>query len=334
MKTFSIKRLILMLLAIVSLASCTRTDIEAPLVYPNPYKVLEDLNTIKDYATIKVISRTTAMAVGDMGQVIKTTDQGVTWDKLDLGTTNYLNDVDFTSDQIGWIVGESSVIKKTTNQGLNWTDKKPATLPSTENVLAVKFLNENIGVCTTATGKILMTQDGGENWTIKVAKNAIGADIVTALRSIYIKDTTTFYLVGSAGIILKTTDFGTTFTVLPTAQATNSATTILYRIKSPSNKVAYTCGSGGMVLKINLENDAITSVKPPMTETMFGISFINDNVGYLVGKFGLIFKTTDAGTSWIREKSGVSSTLTDVAYWDENLGYIVGNKLILKSKKD
>jgi photosystem II stability/assembly factor-like uncharacterized protein len=198
----------------------------------------------------------------------------------------------------------------------------------------VNLFNENLGACTTATGKILITKDGGTTWVIKSAKATNGKDIVTALRAIYIKDATTFYIVGAAGVLLKTTNFGDTFTIIPTSQVTNVAAATFYRIAAPSQNVAYSCGSNGIVLKINLANDALTLINPPMTETMQGINFLTDNLGYVVGRFGLIFKTEDSGASWSRMKSGVSVTLTDVAYWNDSLGYVAGSKTILKTKQE
>jgi photosystem II stability/assembly factor-like uncharacterized protein len=337
MKSFFIKSIVL-LTGIIAVTSCTSdSKIEEPLVYPNPYKVLEDLNTINNNLTIKMLNRTTAISVGELGYIIKTIDQGVTWQKLDAQTTNTINDVSFTSEQTGWIAGNLGVIKKTTDGGATWTDKVPVagTLTAAENVLAVNFFNDNLGVCATSLGKILITKDGGTTWTVKLAKNAAGtADIVTALRSIYIKDATTFYIVGTAGVLLKTTDFGTTFKVILTAPITNVATPVLYRIVAPSQNLAYICGASGIVLKLNLATDALTLANPPVTETLRGINFIDENVGFAVGSFGLVFKTKDAGATWSREKSGVSITLTDVAYWNENLGYIAGSKAILKTKQE
>ncbi|CAA9199513.1 WD40/YVTN/BNR-like repeat-containing protein [Flavobacterium collinsii] len=335
MKSIFIKSLAL-IAGIISMISCTGSDskIEAPLVYPNPYKVLEDLNTINENTTLKMLNRTTAISVGQLGYIITTTDQGVTWQKLDAKTTNNLNDISFTSEQSGWVVGNGAIIKKTRDQGATWTDKVPATLLATENVLAVNLFNENLGACTTATGKILITKDGGTTWVIKSAKATNEKDIVTALRAIYIKDATTFYIVGAAGVLLKTTNFGDTFTIIPTSQVTNVAAATFYRIAAPSQNVAYSCGSNGIVLKINLANDALTLINPPMTETMQGINFLTDNLGYVVGRFGLIFKTEDSGASWSRMKSGVSVTLTDVAYWNDSLGYVAGSKTILKTKQE
>jgi photosystem II stability/assembly factor-like uncharacterized protein len=336
MKSFFIKSIVL-LTGIIAVTSCTSdSKIEEPLVYPNPYKVLEDLNTINNNLTIKMLNRTTAISVGELGYVIKTIDQGVTWQKLDAQTTNTINDVSFTSEQTGWIAGNLGVIKKTTDGGTTWTDKAPVagTLTAVENVLAVNFFNDNLGVCATSLGKILITKDGGTTWTTKVAKTTAGVDIITALRSIYIKDVNTFYIVGTSGILLKTNDFGANFTQILTAPTTNVAAPVLYRIVAPSQNLAYICGASGIVLKLNLATDGLTLANPPVTETLRGINFIDENVGFAVGSFGLVFKTKDAGATWSREKSGVSITLTDVAYWNEDLGYIAGSKAILKTKQE
>ena len=83
-------------------------------------------NSLKD---IYVFDENTAIAVGNAGTVMKTTDSGTSWNiQYYAGeTTMNQNSVYFTDDNTGWIVGLGEIhqdhyglILKTTDGGKNW----------------------------------------------------------------------------------------------------------------------------------------------------------------------------------------------------------------------
>ena len=90
------------------------------------------------------------------------------WRTVNLGTTNALSSVFFTSPDTGWIVGES--IFKTTNAGAIWTTLDSVYLPalhgntSTPSGNAVFFPNADSGVIVCSGGTILRTTNKGATW--------------------------------------------------------------------------------------------------------------------------------------------------------------------------
>ncbi len=62
-----------------------------------------------------------AYVVGDRGTVLRTTDAGVSWHKLNIPVKVNLNDVEFVSSRTGFIVGDSGVVLYTTDRGRSWS---------------------------------------------------------------------------------------------------------------------------------------------------------------------------------------------------------------------
>ncbi len=74
-------------------------------------QVTED-QLVGDLFSISFANSETGCAVGTVGQVFFTTDGGINWSKVDLGTTEYLIDVQMTSPTCGFITGQGKLIYK------------------------------------------------------------------------------------------------------------------------------------------------------------------------------------------------------------------------------
>jgi len=106
-------------------------------------------------------------AIGDYGQIIKTIDSGVSWNKLNSGTKKDLYSVSFPTEEIGNAVGKNGVILRTEDGGSYWFTQNSRT---TENLNRVQFLDTENGFAVGDKGKILHTEDGGNSWNI-ITKN-------------------------------------------------------------------------------------------------------------------------------------------------------------------
>jgi len=91
------------------------------------------------------------------------------WYQVNVPTSAKLNDIDFASDMVGYIVGDSATILKTTDGGETWIKLSP-----TFNGIAfgnfnfhdVAFVSETIGyiVLEAGTYGTAKTTDGGQTW--------------------------------------------------------------------------------------------------------------------------------------------------------------------------
>lgn len=99
------------------------------------------------------------------GAVQKTTDGGITWQLLS-PKLDYFFDIDFPSEQIGYMCGWEGGIYKTIDQGKTWktinaTNKAFSIRQHYENI---SFINESLGAVCGYSGEVLLTQNGGETW--------------------------------------------------------------------------------------------------------------------------------------------------------------------------
>ena len=102
-------------------------------------------------------------AVGDFGQIVKTTDFGVSWIDLNSGTNKDLYAVSFPTEKIGNAVGKNGVILRTEDGGSYWFTQNSGI---TQNLNKVQFLDSENGFAVGNEGIILHTEDGGNSWVV------------------------------------------------------------------------------------------------------------------------------------------------------------------------
>ena len=140
-----------------------------------------------------------------------TNDGGITWSRRDrnsYNTISSLQDVDFVSEDTGWVVGSKGVIGYTSDGGENWVQQKSGT---TKLLRSVKFIDSFEGWSVGDNSGILHTEDGGVNWEI------LDISTVDNLQEVDFLNKNFGYVVGhsssniSVRIALKTTDGGETW---------------------------------------------------------------------------------------------------------------------------
>lgn len=152
-------------------------------------------------------------AVGPVGTVLQSTDDGATWQDRSLGKDITLNAVSFVDDREGWVVGEFGTILHTVDGGQSWERSEeinglpPYAEDVTEEVALrvgipplskddlyifdVAFVTPETGYAVAAGGFVLTTVDRGRHWTaaragtrntlFKVAATPIGGLIATGV---------------------------------------------------------------------------------------------------------------------------------------------------------
>jgi photosystem II stability/assembly factor-like uncharacterized protein len=166
-----------------------------------------DLNSVTHYAVFFCISFPIcypvgegAIAVGNEGVIVGSSDGGATWATQVSGTKVNLNAVDSDGGSSGTIdaVGDNGVIRETTNQGVSWTTQTSGTKTNLNGIA-------NRGLVTYAVGSdglILKTTNGGTTWTPQVSGTK------EKLHSVAFFNDTHGYAVGAEGTILRTNNGG------------------------------------------------------------------------------------------------------------------------------
>lgn len=277
---------------------------------------------------------------------LKTTDYGVSWEKLTVDNYRYRN-VNFLNENTGFISGgyvqfnyptgnqSYSKIFKTTNGGVNWILKHGNGDPYIyDKLLFVSPLigwgagNSYSSSTGTYSGALIKTTNSGENWLIRYIMP------YTSYYDIQFTSIETGYACGH-NVVVKTTDSGSSwFAITP---VNNKDYLSIYFHNSINGYISsvssiHKTTNGGINwtnLNINIgESFEINSIK-----------FLNEQTGYAVGivqsgRNSQIVKTTNAGNNWVWSYSPTlySFGFHDVCFTDINTGYIIGEKgAILKT---
>ena len=133
-------------------------------------------------------------------------------------------------------------------------------------------------------------------------------------------DGTTALACSEAGLIIKTTDKGASWT-----KKTSGSTAYLYALSCPDGNTVYACGQSGTILKSTDAGENWTKQTSGTTNMLYGISFWDTNNGIAVGMSGKILRTTDGGAIWTNVNSSASGTLYSIVHLNADTVIIAGN---------
>lgn len=167
--------------------------------------------------------------------VYRTSDAGVTWTPT-FGLKHSVEDVCYADSSTLFLVGGDERIYKSTNAGFYWIEVDSGLILHT--YLGVEFYDSNFGIVTGEDGKVVVTTDGGINWTIS---NAGGFGLI---RSAYIMNQSTAFVAGTPEQVYKTTNGGINWL----SDFSGGNTEAFYKIIFTENNKGLICGSGGKFL--------------------------------------------------------------------------------------
>jgi photosystem II stability/assembly factor-like uncharacterized protein len=169
--------------------------------------------------------------------VLYTNDGGTTWERQRIPIKTELINLDFISDDRGWIVGAAGVILHTRDGGKTWVQQRSGT---DATLYHVDFRDKKIGWAVGERGTILHTTDGGEVWrAIPVSSKA------TFLSVKFINDEQG-WIAGHGGTIMRSGDGGQTWI----QQESKTQQNIYALFISKDN--GWAVGGNGVVLQYDL----------------------------------------------------------------------------------
>jgi photosystem II stability/assembly factor-like uncharacterized protein len=223
---------------------------------------------------------------GDNGTFYSSSNDGVTWNMQTLAGGQNLRSVCFNDANTGWIVGDNGTILKTTNSGVNWTTQ---TSPVSVNLNSVKFTTNQTGIACGNNGKVIHTTNGGANWTqltTTTTKNLLSIDQMSNI----------IFVGASGGVVFKSSDNGTTWSVLDYGIMTKSDINSVFMLDP---NTYYSCGGGGFIRKSTDGGNTFTYQANPMMGNLVSIYFFNSLKGWAVSSLNqAIIYTTDGGATW------------------------------------
>lgn len=152
------------------------------------------------------------VAVGDYGTIVRSTDEGKTWQQAEVPVSALLTAVHFVDETRGWAVGHGGVILATTDGGANW--QLQAMLDDKPVLLSVHFADAQRGYAVGAYGAAFLTMDGGHNWESLAVGRGHDGDL--HLNHIFGTREGKLFIAAETGVAFRSTDRGATWTKLAT----------------------------------------------------------------------------------------------------------------------
>ena len=243
----------------------------------------------------------TFVAVGDSGSIVRSTDNGSSFDNTttDNSTANNLSGVTFGNNTFV-AIGDSGNIVRSTDNGTSWDNA--TTDNSTANNLSGVTFGNNTFVAVGDTGNIVRSTDNGTSWDNATSPTANNLSGVTFGNN-------TFVGVGSSGNIVRSTDNGTSWDNATTDNSTaNNLSGVTF-----GNNTFVGVGSSGNIVRSTDNGSSFSTVTSPTSNNLFKVAFGN-NTFVAVGSSGNIVRSTDNGTSW--ENTTDSNSMLYVS-WSE-----------------
>jgi len=219
--------------------------------------------------------------VGDSKYIFATHDTGKSWVKYNTKISEDLNQIQFVTELIGWIVSDGGLYKSH-DGGITWYSQL-----GFETISKCYYVNETTGwvIVSSPFYSLLLTKDGGENWSIQISFPSFEPPIWNKIQDI-------FFINESHGWFLYQEGTDTNYT----------------------NNIYYTENSG-----TNWNSSLLT--KDCLINRIFFIDTLN---GWAIGTAGEIFYTNNSGHNWIRQYSFTGERLDDVYFLDNLNGWICG----------
>ncbi|MDP4196139.1 MAG: YCF48-related protein [Bacteroidota bacterium] len=108
---------------------------------------------------------------------------------------------------------------------------------------------------------------------------------------------------GTAGIVQRSTDGGTTYTL----SYPDSSARDFYGAYFWDADKGIACGKAGLLMKTTDKGKSWTYLTSGTTEDLRKVAFVDSDTGYVVGSKGIILKTKDGGKTWVSSTFGTST---------------------------
>lgn len=264
-----------------------------------------------DYYGIFFSNKDVGFAVGEFGAIIKTTDEGNTWEDKSFQTEKTLLRVNGIGDNI-IIVGVDGIILRSSDAGNNWEQIESGT---DANLWKIEMLNDSIGWVCGVGATLLKTTDGGSSW------NKVIIPYQYNYWDIEFLDTNIGYISSSYGIVLKTNDGGKTWYASETGDQSE-----LYNIEILNKTNLVSAGASGEIYYSLDSNKTWHRSTLQVPIIIQGLAFADSLMGIGVSTSpGVFQKTIDGGKSWSLERKDIGEL--DIFFLSDGAAYSVGQNL-------
>lgn len=192
----------------------------------------------------------TIVAVGRMGEILRSETDGNTWSRVNSRTSEPLLSVAFSDDEHGVVVGANGCYLESADAGKSW---RLRSVGVHDNLFTVRFFDHKTGFILGAFGTLLQSDDAGKNWRVvdlnwgkflPELSEKLGL-VQPHLYGVTFCDSLHGLIVGEYGIVLGTEDRGKSWHMLAGGGMADAQ---LFTVTSVGGGKVVTAGQGGQIL--------------------------------------------------------------------------------------
>ena len=297
---------------------------------------------IADMNDVAMTSATNAVAVGDFGTIVHTSNGGVDWTEIDVGLEDHFYSVEFSGANNGWISGGNGTLLVTSNGGTSWTAQASGTHL---DLWDASFVSATEGWAA-GNFTIINTTTGGSSWTESRSKTTE----LPTLHAIDFTDASHGWAVGNAGTIVSTADGGSSWLLLQHRDdfwlndvqflSATEGWAVGGRGVEPFNALIQYTDDGGLTWTEQTNWVGVVDTfdcSTVDTSWINAIEMLDGTNGFAVGgrwttaTGGIVLRTTDGGGTWTALKVSTDTVFKAVTAGDDchagqNLDTVIVNR--------
>jgi photosystem II stability/assembly factor-like uncharacterized protein len=252
-------------------------------------------------------------ASGSFGGVLRTTDGGKNWTKINSNLPDQsISALSFIDANNGWAVATSrsgsgqqtARVVSTSDAGVTWSLMWAQDRAVFSDVWFTDRDHGWIAGSKIGNSLIFGTSDGGRHWNVQLEDES-----VPELRRVRFINAKTGWAIGPKAIF-HTKDGGVSWV----RQYSGPGGVWLNAIEILSPSEAWAAGGWGFLLHTTDGGAHWNGIDLPGGREHFiwGLAFGDPQHGWICGAKGLVFSTTSAGKNWRQEPTAVNEVLTDI----------------------
>lgn len=271
------------------------------------------------------------IAVGDQGTVIRSGDEGQTWQQLKTPFSVMLTSIFFTDEQHGWLAGHDGLLAKTEDSGVSWRKLLDG---DQINQLRLSRLQAWVSeleaqVHAEPDNERLAEQFDTAQWQADDAAAALEEGPSVPLLDIWFADDQRGFALGGYGLLLKTDDAGESWQYWGD-RLDNPDSFHLNAMIADHRGYLYIIGEAGLLFRSVDQGEHWERLDSPYDGSLFAITEYQNNL-YLMGLRGHLYRSVD-GLEWQAINTGFSASLVGAVASKDRLVLLGQGGLVVQSR--
>jgi photosystem II stability/assembly factor-like uncharacterized protein len=235
------------------------------------------------------------VAVGERGFILRSQDDGQSWQQVDVPVSVTLTRVTFPTPELGWVIGHAGAVLHSSDGGRTWKVQL-------DGRQAARLVQE-------AAERQMAAQPGDAvERRLNEARKLISDGPDKPFLALHFFDGQRGLIVGAYGLAFATEDGGSTWQPID-ERLDNPGALHLYAIQALGDEL-FIAGEQGLLLRSRDGGASFQALESPANGTLFGLISVGSNRLLAFGLRGKAYLSEDSGDSWQSVETPHPITLT------------------------